>query len=105
MPLELVGFCQTSVLPLKAECLSHLLLALVGRYSIPASLSPRLLLSEEKQKEPWLKNLPVGISKGFFREKLVGSLLDLAPRGLAVSESSSRLVRARGKLCPGYHGS
>ena len=27
--------------------------------------------------------------------KLLGSLLDLAPRGLAVSESSSRLVRAR----------
>jgi hypothetical protein len=28
-------------------------------------------------------------------EKLVGSLLDLAPRGLAVSERYSRLVRAR----------
>jgi len=33
---------------------------------------------------------------GTIRAELVGALLDLAPRGLTVSEGSSRLVRAHG---------
>jgi hypothetical protein len=58
--------------------LSHLLLILVGQYSIPVSLSPILLLFEEKQKEQWLKNSPGDISKCLFGKQMkmrCGSLL------------------------------
>jgi hypothetical protein len=62
---------------------------------LPYARSHQLHLRPSEKR---LVRIPLLLLTHIGPKKLVGSLLDLAPRGVALSESCSRLVRARGRF-------